>query len=442
MTLALDTSRQLRTPNELLQLVNAIVQARDSEPETDWLEWKREADLSSQQGHAVIAKNVVGFANRHPAVAERQVGGCAYLVIGAEPGEVHGVSPVDNAVLDPGVTRFVGREVRWTPKLVEYGNKDILVVTVEPPELGDPIRSILKAHQPDRGLRLRNGDVYVRSHGRTDLATQADFDMLTRRYAAGQEQVSGIRVEPIGTVSAVPVKYGNDEIQDWCSQEREFLAVPYLPPSLRGFRSSLMGYRRDDRSPDEYTDEVEDYIDKAASRLARAAHAVALEDRSQGMELRLANGTERNFEAVRVKVEIEGDVSAYRSAEWAWPEMPRPPRAWGTPRPYDLGALTRPTSTAFGPSMPSKPREPIICNSDPTRVEFDDVDLRPSDSASLPPIHLVTAADLAGTALRAEWTATSSNADSVARGEFTIEVCPETVTPAGRLHERLGEKID
>ena len=233
MSLDLDMARQLRTPNELVQLVDAIAQADEGEPETDWLEWKREADLSSRQGQAVIAKNVMGFANRDPAIARRQVGGCGYLVIGVVPGEVCGVRPVDYAVLGPGVTRFVGPEVRWTPEFVDYANQKVLVVTVEPPEIGDPIRTVLKAHQPDSGLRMRNGDVYVRGHGITDLATQADFDMLIQRYAAGQAPVSGIRVEPMGSPSAVPVEYGCNEIQAWCSQEWESLALTTLPPAPR-----------------------------------------------------------------------------------------------------------------------------------------------------------------------------------------------------------------
>ena len=90
MALALDISRQLRSAKELSDLIEAISTADASESEPDWLEWKREADLSSRRWHALIGKFIVGFANRDPAVASRATGGCAYLVIGVEPGNLAG----------------------------------------------------------------------------------------------------------------------------------------------------------------------------------------------------------------------------------------------------------------------------------------------------------------------------------------------------------------
>ena len=135
MALALDTSRQLRSIDELTQLVSAISQAPPSETEPDWLEWKREGDLSDRYWHANISKVVAGFSNRDPSVASRQVGDCAYLVIGAEPvlasRNVVGVSPVDNAVLNSGVSRYLRPAVRWSPQYIEHQGQQVLVITVE-----------------------------------------------------------------------------------------------------------------------------------------------------------------------------------------------------------------------------------------------------------------------------------------------------------------------
>jgi hypothetical protein len=313
----------------------------------------------------------------------------------------------------------VGRDVRWTPQFVEYASKDILVVTVEPPEFGDPIRTMLKSHQSDRGLRVRNGDVYVRSHGRTDLATQADFDMLTERFAASREQIGGVRVEALGTTSAVPVAYGPEEIQAWCSRKRASLK-PFDPLSF------VVGGRPfgDDRTAAEYMEEVDSWIKEAASVLTPLAHTSALDGRAPGLRLRLTNGTEHNFAAVRVKVGIEGCVFAYLDPEEDRPWIPSPPRSWGTRR---MPTLSFPSDlTSRGETF--LPTTPDVDNySNPTTIEFDDVDLRPSSTVELAPIYLATTADLAGTALSAKWTATSSSVDKVARGELPVEVVPEAI---------------
>ena len=428
MSLALDTPRQLRSVGELTQLVEAISRAPASASEPDWLEWKSGADLTDKRWYAVISKLVAGFANRDPASARREAGGCAYIVVGAEPGNVSGVTPVDQADLSSGVSRFVGPTVRWDPRYIECGGRQVLVVTVEPPEFGDPIRAILRDHQPASGFRMRKGDVYVRSHGRTDLATQADYDMLTRRYAASREQISDIRIDSIGTVSAVPVECGPARITVFCFHLRELLDVPSLPLGLRDFRPAL-----ENRTVAEYKDELDSYFDEVAPLLIHVAHAEALAGREPGMELRLSNESQHNFDAVGVKVVIEQEVFAYQGAGEDMPPIPNPPRRWGSLNRFDgLDSLTRPGI------MPDMLGMPEIDNSGPTTVVFDDVDLRPSDTIKLDPIHLVTTADLAGTVLSAKWTATSSSADRVANGELLVEVSPETITPHDSVLARLA----
>ena len=100
---ALDTSKQFRSIKELEVLVKAISLAPLTESEPDWLEWKREAVLDDRRWQAQIAKCIAGFANRDPIVAKLWAGGCSYLVIGAEPGNVTGVTPIDNARLQDGI---------------------------------------------------------------------------------------------------------------------------------------------------------------------------------------------------------------------------------------------------------------------------------------------------------------------------------------------------
>ena len=60
--------------------------------------------------------SVLGFANRDPAKAAISAGGCAYLIIGAEPGHPGGQAPIDLADLTAGIDQYVGRDgPAWAP---------------------------------------------------------------------------------------------------------------------------------------------------------------------------------------------------------------------------------------------------------------------------------------------------------------------------------------
>ena len=410
MALALDILRQLRSTKELSDLIEAISMADVSESEPDWLEWKREADLGSRRWHALIGKFIVGFANRDPAVANRATGGCAYLVIGVEPGNLVGVSPIDNADLHAGVTRFVRETVRWNPQYVEHQGKRVLVITVEPPETGDPIAAILKDYQSQgRGGNVcREGDVFIRRHGRTDLATQDDFDMLVRRFGTGAERANTLTVQALGTVTAITVACGPDEVDRWCSAQRRVYLEP-LEPYLRANVQPTF----ESRSPTTFQSEVESYLLEVAPLLRQKAHADALSDRAPGMRLVLVNETDYNFAAARVDVYIDGDVWAYGAGADPSSEMPEPPREWG-PIGFAVpvaGFPWTPTADLFGPH---------IDNSGPTHIQFDDVDLRPHENIELDAIHLVCDANLAGSTIMATWNATSTSVDGVAHGEFPV----------------------
>ena len=417
MALALDTSIQLRSRKELADLIEAISTADGSESEPDWLEWKRGADLSDRRWHALTGKFIVGFANRDPAVARRETGGCAYFVIGVEPGSLVGVIPIDNADLHTGVSRFVRETVRWNPQYVEYQGKRVLVITVEPPESGDQIAAILRSYQSDsRGSSVcREGDVFIRRHGKTDLATQDDFDMLVKRFGTGGERANNLTVRALGTVTAVPVECGPDEIDRWCCEQRRVYLEP-LKPYLRARVQPAF----ESRSPTTFRSKVESYLAEASQLLPQKAHADALGDSDPGMRLVLVNETDYNFAATRVDVYIDGDVWAYGSDPN--PEMPEPPREWG------MGGFSVPVA-GFPSALTSDIYGPHIDNSGPTHIQFGDVDLRPHEKIELDAIHLVCDANLAAATVTATWTATSTSVNGVARGEFPVSASSDIVSP-------------
>ena len=349
-------------------------------------------------------------------MAKRQVDGCAYLVIGAEPGNVSGVSSIDNADLVAGISRFVRETVRWSPQYIQYLGREVLVITIEPPEYGDQIVAMLTDYQSQAGNVCRRGDVFIRRHGRTDPATQGDYDMLVRRFASGEEQVEGISVCALRDVTAIPVACGSKEIRTWLVRKERELRLSLereMPPSI--FES---------RGVSEFESEMLSYLSEVVPLLPDKARAEAIAGLEPGMQLLLVNGTEHNFTAVRVEVSIDGEMWAYESEDHAQPEMPEPPREWGALRPL-LDALTL--------SYPVGPVTDVfslyIDNSGPVVIQFDDIDLRPHARVNLDPIHLVCDGTLVGTTLIARWSATSASTSGVARGEIPIRVSQEIVSP-------------
>ncbi len=83
VALAVDTSRAIRTPFERRALVDAVRDAPEHEPETDWIEWKSGLVLASAECRFAIGKYTIGSGNRQPDRAAQFVGGCGYMLIGS-----------------------------------------------------------------------------------------------------------------------------------------------------------------------------------------------------------------------------------------------------------------------------------------------------------------------------------------------------------------------
>src|SRR5689334_17047360 len=90
MTTPIESSRPYRWPSELIELVEAVVRTAPNN-ESTWIEWKSTLDLGDKAGHYHIAKHVLGFANRMVTTARAHAGGFAYMIAGAEPGNLAGI---------------------------------------------------------------------------------------------------------------------------------------------------------------------------------------------------------------------------------------------------------------------------------------------------------------------------------------------------------------
>ena len=189
MPLPMDLTREMRTPAELTRLVDAVYKASPND-ELDWIEWKSGYDLTDRPTQGTIARHILGMANRRPDQARLSMEGCGYLVIGAEPGKVPGVTELDPADLSKAIRPYLGAEGPvWTPSYVLFTTASVLVVVVNAPRPGDRIFSLEKnltipKTAEGQGKTYLAGAIFVRQHGRTEQADPGDIRALEERYAA------------------------------------------------------------------------------------------------------------------------------------------------------------------------------------------------------------------------------------------------------------------
>ncbi|AZQ32172.1 hypothetical protein EJ357_00670 [Streptomyces cyaneochromogenes] len=194
-----DTRRAPVRASHYLELVKAI-RAASAADELDWLEWKSTLDFrprnkADKSARAHLARAIIGFANRQPDVALRNAEGYGFLVVGVDPEGYHGVEEIDSVELERWITPYVGEGIDWRTTYVhvsEDGHEQlpVLIVTVSPPNWGDPIFCIRKEiPPPPRGESdqakdkdtIREAAIFVRRPGRTDRARATDIDRLGER---------------------------------------------------------------------------------------------------------------------------------------------------------------------------------------------------------------------------------------------------------------------
>lgn len=426
MALSIDIGRALRTVTERQQLVEAIRDALLHEQETDSVEWKGSVDLTEKKWQAEIARQVIGFANRHPGRVASTWGGCAYLVLGAAPGAVSGITPVDSAKLDDTVSVYAGKDgPQWSPDYVQVDGTTVLVVTVEPPQWGDTIFAFRKTFEG-----YANGDVFTRRNGKTERANHQEIRMLTERAATRGDRL-GVDLEWWESpCEASALDLSETAVERWITDERNALLASRLP-SRRGptrVLGDLAAEARNERERPEHEKKVERYLTEVRPRARDLWVSQAVEKGLGKLDLAVVNLTEHNFADVDVVMEFEGSVwSAFDRFDFDTMEFPPRPKPWMAIEKRGLSvfgdALRIPDLTVarFNPYAPDKSRGRST-NSGSTTLRFASVDVRPGYRHHIGPVYLIADAEYAGQEIDGSWHATSRSASGLARGVFTVRV--------------------
>jgi hypothetical protein len=334
MALKLDSSRALRSYDQLVALVRSIYESDDDGAEDSAVEWKSSLDLGTASGAFHAARTILGLANRSVAVAGKQFDGAGYLVVGVEPGNLPGMPRWDGEKLGPSLARYLGTDGPvWSHQNITFEGANVVVITVEPPVAGDPIRTLRKEYSGDGSRAAAEGTIFVRRSGRTDRAGSADIGDLQRRLldgaAAGRPDVDlGSNASEYRALRAADRP---DEVEKWI----ETVRAEFLKPMLVAQRASRPIVAAtagviapESRSEEKYRTEVERYLaefrEGAPTMLRHFLSESALRN---PLQLSLRNNEDEALEDVLVEISTPADVQQYFS-EVPWQD-PRQPRKWG-----------------------------------------------------------------------------------------------------------------
>lgn len=430
MTLPIELSRPARTRADQTALVEAVRDAAASEQETNYLEWKGSLDLGAKSALAKIGGAVLGFSNRMPDVAARACGGCAYMLVGVEPGAVAGVTPVDAAKLEAGLAPYVGANVQWRPDYVEVDGRAVLVVTVEPPQWGEPGHPVRKSFHGDTGKSLLvEGAILVRHHASTEPAKATDIDALNRRALRRSDNELAVDVRLLDETPLRRVDLREETLGAFVNGRREIMLSALNrsnPLNVLGIASVLQEHR----SEDVYRKEVGEYADQLAEALPDVLLARSVLHDAGLLKLVVANSTERTFTGVRVKVTLPGEIEVrtWKREVNDEVELPRAPVLFGRGNAsvhgllWDLGGIDaipqmKPLWTPDAESDGSK-----------TTVVFSDTEVRAEGTHQLPGIWLLLDDEAPGEVV-IQWQATAKEATKRLSGTVTVPVAPRLMEP-------------
>lgn len=199
----IDTAKSFRSVQRLRELVRYVL-GTSPDNETDWIEWKCGHDLTTAAGRFAVSKQIIGFSNRDPRRAAVHAGGCAFIVLGAEPGNLEGQPALDPSKVEAGISPFVGTDgPQWSPLTIDVDGKAVVVITVEPPDWGDPIHALRKHFSKADGTAAKDGEVFVRRPGATHPGSSSELQMLQRRLLC--RPAEGLEIIVQSTGDPIPV---------------------------------------------------------------------------------------------------------------------------------------------------------------------------------------------------------------------------------------------
>ncbi|MCW2877268.1 MAG: putative DNA-binding protein [Sphaerisporangium sp.] len=195
----------------------------------------------------------------------------------------------------------------------------------------------------------------------------------------------------------------------------------------------------DPRNPETYVSEVDEYIARLKDTLLARAVSTLFSHIRASLQVEVTSESDRPFTDIHLTIRLEGQVRGYEGVLYDLgidepPELPSPPKPFGTPR-LPLGGIAFPrahpapfiTNRNF-PQL-SRPGEidwHIANEAAGVVIKFDPFDLRPSTPQVLPAVPLYVTAPV-DDLLELSWAATAGNANGISTGRDQIRIAATSV---------------
>ena len=306
------------------------------------------------------------MANRDFAQAERHAEGSGYVILGVEPGMVHGVPHWDSADLENWLSRYVEPELRYDVHYVEIDGKEVLIFTVDAPRQGDPIYCLQRdcqieeviapdsTSQKERQIRktFAKGAIFVRHGGKTEQHTPEDLKRLGARLAIAERPTLDVAVL-LDTSKALAIReslvsdaHRDAQLRAW--REKKLAKLPRREPKpTRGpfdlIDIPTFDYSRalshkplgEKRSEEEYKAEVEMYMQdvKAPGAWLQIIAVEWVKAKMSVLGVSVQNNTKQNYESTVIELTIfgisRGNVFAAEDDAAQLLRVPEEPKDWG-----------------------------------------------------------------------------------------------------------------
>src|SRR5216683_698168 len=172
----------------------------DLQGERDWLDYKRQCDLSSARGLVEFAKDVG---------AMMITGG--YIVVGADDngqptGDVDHLELFDPATLHAKLAKYLGRPFEIRSATHDYHGQSYALVYAVPHLDGFCVFERDGSYQDGKGqiTVFRAGDVFARHGTRSERWNQRDIPMIKQRLQADADRTRDQHAEALSLLRGVP----------------------------------------------------------------------------------------------------------------------------------------------------------------------------------------------------------------------------------------------
>ncbi|WP_454810665.1 hypothetical protein [Paenarthrobacter nitroguajacolicus] len=392
------------------------------------MELKSEWDLTDKKKTGNLARLILGFANRDPAVAAKYLGGEAYLVLGVDSGRAEGLTKADSATITMQIQPYTG--TRGPQFVLDYGrfnNLDVAVITILAAPRAAHIYALEKEFTDNGGNKerlWRNGTIFVRSGTSTEVATAEDIRRLERRLIAGLQKLTPqVHLEWQND----PRLFWHDEssIEEWLESHREhLLSLQDMDESAsRGpfdFSGAMMSAFESlgKQTPGRYKKDLNEYIGRCRSLVDEWTQHVVYSRPGFHNVMRMTNTTDEAVLAVRLTLQLPAGMDVVVDDPFTkWPELP-----------VQVGKNLPPTSLfmhlegyEIPLARPTTPRRPSVdIDDDMVKVTFDIGDIAAEDSVVTWPVAVLSSDPELETQIEISWSVTANNRRGTDRGTLSI----------------------